>query len=93
MLRLVRPDALRTRLVSQDPAAARATIAVHAEGDAVFKRGSLSFEPRRIAGFTAAEVQTYLRSIPGVQDVEVRLTPFWVKRVPAGVGSVEVEVR
>ncbi|MDO8621666.1 MAG: hypothetical protein Q7R80_00340 [bacterium] len=92
-LRHVRTNQLRTRLVSQDPAAARATIAVHVEGDAVLKRGSLSFEPRRISGFTAPEVQTYLRSIPGVQDVEVQLWPFWVKRVPASAGSVKVEVR
>lgn len=91
-LRHVRADRLRTRLVSQDPAAARATIAVHVEGDAVLKRGSLSFEPRRISGFTASEVQTYLRSIPGVQDVEVNLWPFWVQRVPANAGSVNVEV-
>ncbi len=88
----VRPDKFRSRLVSQDPALARATIAVHAEGDAVLKRGSFAFEPRRISGFTASEVQTYLRSIPGVQDVEVQLKPFWVKRVPSSVGSVEVEV-
>lgn len=88
----LRSDGLRTRLVSQDAAAARVTVAVHAEGDAALKGGSLSFEPRRIAGFTAEEVATYLRSIPGVADVEVRLRPFWVRRVPASVGSVEVEV-
>jgi hypothetical protein len=89
----VRADKLRTRLVSQDPALARATIAVHAEGDAVLQRGSFAFEPRRVAGFTAEEVGTYLRSIPGVQDVEVQLRPFWVKRVPSSVGSVRVDVR
>lgn len=89
----VRADKLRTRLVSQDSVLARATIAVHAEGDAVLQRGSFAFEPRRIAGFTAGEVGTYLRSIPGVQDVEVQLRPFWVKRVPSSVGSVRVDVR
>lgn len=89
----VRADKLRTRLVSQDSALARATIAVHAEGDAVLQRGSFAFEPRRIAGFTAGEVGTYLRSIPGVQDVEVQLRPFWVKRVPSSIGSVRVDVR
>lgn len=88
----VRADKLRTRLVSQDSALARATIAVHAEGDAVLQRGSFAFEPRRIAGFTAGEVGTYLRSIPGVADVEVQLRPFWVKRVPSSVGSVRVDV-
>lgn len=89
----MRPDALRTRLIAQDPALARATIAVHAEGDASIRGGSFAFEPRRISGFTGEEVRTYLRSLPGVQDVEVQLKPFWVKRVPSNVGSVEVEVK
>lgn len=88
----MRPDAFRTRLIAQDPAAARATIAVHAEGEASIRGGSFAFEPRRISGFTGEEVQTYLRSLPGVQDVEVQLKPFWVKRVPSNVRSVEVEV-
>ena len=89
----VRVDALRTRLVSQARALARATIAVHAEGDATIRTGSFAFEPRRIVGFTPDEVRTYLRSLPGVADVEVQLRPFWVKRVPASAGSVQVEVR
>jgi|GEM_PF-753837 len=89
----MRSDALTTRLIAQDPATARATIAVHAEGDAAIRQGSFAFEPRRISGFTGEEVQTYLRSLPGVQDVDVELRPFWVKRVPANVGSVNVEVR
>ena len=80
-------------VVSQDPVTGRATVAVHVEGDVILRRGAQTFEPRRIAGFTAGGVQTYIRSIPGVQNVEVSLWPFWVQRVPSNLRSVDVEVR
>jgi hypothetical protein len=88
-----RPETFRTRVVTNDPTHAAATVSVHLEGDVVIQPGAQSFEPNRIAGFTSDGVRTYLRSIPGVQDVEVRFWPFWVQRVPNGIGTVDVEIR
>ncbi|MBI4142488.1 hypothetical protein HY480_01275 [Candidatus Uhrbacteria bacterium] len=81
------------RVVSQDAKTGRATVSVHAEGDVVLRQGSQAFEARRIAGFTEDGIRTYLRSVPGVADVEVSLWPFWVQRVPTNVRTVDVEVR
>ncbi|MFH1098396.1 MAG: hypothetical protein V1723_00485 [Candidatus Uhrbacteria bacterium] len=94
VLRSERADQLRTRVLSYDAARGLAIVALHAEGEAVFAdSGERVFDPSRVAGFTAEEVATYLRSIPGIADVEVRLWPFWVKHVPTNVGTVEVEMR
>lgn len=92
-LHRVRPETLRTRIRTQDAALARVTITAHLEGDVVLPMGRQSFEPKRIAGFTPEGVETYLRALPGVGAVEVDLWPFWVRRVPQNVGTVEVEVR
>lgn len=92
---LVRMQADKLRfneVVQQDAATGSATIRVHAEGEIAIPKGSRSFEPARIAGFDADGVQTYLKSISGVKDVEVRFWPFWVKRVPTSAGSVDVEI-
>lgn len=82
---------LDVRLAAQEPATGRVTIAVHAEGDARLAPTFSSFDARRLTGFSAADVQTYLRSIPGVENVEVTLWPSWLRTVPAS-GGVEVEV-
>ncbi|MBI2483092.1 hypothetical protein HYV74_02840 [Candidatus Uhrbacteria bacterium] len=83
--------AMTVQLVRHD--AASALVRVHGEAAALLESSAQSFVSNRIAGFTAAEVQTYVRSIPGVSDVEVSFWPFWVQRVPFRSANVTVEVQ
>lgn len=88
----VHEDTLAARVVVLEEGTGRATIAVTATGDARVGQTLEQFDVSRIVGFTPADVQTSLQSIPGVEGVEVRLWPFWVDTVPAN-GKVEVELR
>lgn len=36
--------------------------------------------------------QTYLRGLPGVKDASVKLSPFWVKRVPGFKKNIRIEL-
>lgn len=36
--------------------------------------------------------QTYLRGIAGIKDVSVKLSPFWVKRVPGFKKNIRIEI-
>lgn len=83
--------AFSVRVVRQD--GERVVVTVHAEGVATLESSAQSFVSNRIAGFTSTEVQTYVRSIPGVSDVEVSFWPFWVRRVPFRSASVVVEMQ
>lgn len=91
-LRAIREDALTLRVVSERADQKQVTIAIHAEGDARIAPAFEAFDVRRIVGFGPEEIQSYIKSIPGVEQVDVQLWPFWVKNVPMN-GKVEVEVR
>jgi len=43
---------------------------------------NLVFAKSDLLGRTPAEVQNYFQGIPGVKEVKIELTPFWVKSVP-----------
>lgn len=44
-------------------------------------------------GKKAGEVQDYARNINGVEDVEVKLSPFWVTGVPGDTKKISVEFK
>lgn len=46
----------------------------------------------RLRGRTADDAAAFLRAIPGVRSAEVRLSPFWIKRVPSGRRNVQMDI-
>lgn len=40
------------------------------------------FDKSKLVGLSADEAVKYLKSLPGVQEVTVKLSPFWVRSVP-----------
>jgi hypothetical protein len=44
----------------------------------------------RLAGRTSDGAAEYLRALPGVKDVHVTLSPFWIRRVPSIPRNVNV---
>lgn len=48
---------------------------------------------KRVAGKKFGDIQTDLKSIQGIQDVEVQFWPFWVSKVPNDPSKVDVEFK
>ena len=48
---------------------------------------------RRVEGKKFGEIQSDLKSIQGVQDVEVHFSPFWVNTVPNDANKIDVEFK
>jgi hypothetical protein len=44
----------------------------------------------QLAGKKAGEVKSILSTVPGVKDVEVQLSPFWVTSVPSKPDKVTI---
>jgi len=47
---------------------------------------------KKLMGRTIEGVHDYLRAIPGVKDVFVKLGPFWIKRVPSLGRNIHIEL-
>lgn len=56
------------------------------------KLGPTVFAGENLAGLSSDEVREQLQSLPGVGDVKVTLSPFWVTTVPSRIGSVDIQV-
>lgn len=48
---------------------------------------------KRVAGKKFGDIQADLKSIQGVEDVEVHLWPFWVSKVPNDPSKIDVEFK
>ena len=44
-------------------------------------------------GKSYGEVQSAIESIEGVEDVDVKFSPFWVKSVPKDINKINVEFK
>jgi len=60
-----------------------ANIKIHAEGETVLKEDSDILNKGKLAGLSSRGVELYLSSFDEIEEVNVHLTPFWVKRVPS----------
>jgi len=47
---------------------------------------------KKLSGRTVQGALDYLYSLPGVKDVSIKLSPFWVKRVPGFANNVKIEL-
>lgn len=45
---------------------------------------------KTIAGHKSGEIKDLLSSLPGVQDVQVKLSPFWVSKAPGSVAKIKI---
>lgn len=59
-----------------------ANVKVHVEGDSVIKADHVIFNKEKLVGLSPKGLELYLANFDEVEDVEVELSPFWVKKVP-----------
>ncbi|MCX6811088.1 MAG: hypothetical protein NT039_00075, partial [Candidatus Berkelbacteria bacterium] len=45
-----------------------------------------------VAGKNQKELEIILKSIDGIEEVKVKLFPFWIKKVPANLNKIEISV-
>lgn len=65
-----------------DEAAKTANVKVHVEGDSVIKADHEIFDKSKLVGLSPKGLELYLANFEEIEQVEVELSPFWVKKVP-----------
>jgi hypothetical protein len=70
-----------------------ATVKIHAEGETILGEASDIVNKRKLAGLSARGVELYLSSFDEIEKVEVKLTPFWVTKVPSVTEHISIVIQ
>jgi len=77
---------------SVDVQAEQASLRVSIDGVAVISTASDILDPERLLGRTPREAETILETSELVDDISIRFTPFWLKRIPSLEDHIKIIV-
>jgi len=83
-------DRLGLVMSNQNLDAGTATLSAHYEGRVLYKIDPADYLTQ-LRGKTPGEVREILLSQPEIQGVEVKLSPFWVKKTPKFSNKIRIE--
>lgn len=86
------PQSFTIEIVRSDFERGEAQVRGSLTGIFANKLGSTVFSRNNLAGLSASEVEEQLKQLPGVGEVNVSFSPFWVNAVPARPEAVEIVV-
>ncbi len=86
------PRSFQTTMIKRDFEHQEAIIESSLTGTFSSKISPTAFSSSNLAGLTPAEVQERLAPMPGVGQVSVKLSPFWVRSIPSRRGAVKIAV-
>ncbi len=69
-----------------------ATIRVKAVGEVSITKDSPILDKTKIIGANKKQVEIYFKSFDAIKDVDVKFSPFWVKRVPNMLDKIDIIV-
>ncbi|MBI5254821.1 hypothetical protein HY932_03535 [Candidatus Falkowbacteria bacterium] len=70
-----------------------AEIKIHAEAKTVIKDTNSILDKSKLVGLTPKGVQLYLLNFDEIENVDVQLSPFWVKKTPNNLNKIFVQVK
>lgn len=85
-------DQMMLSIEQMDVDAGVATLLAKVDGSALLSPQSALLEKGQFAGKSAASVKEQLEAYDLIASVDVRLTPFWLKRLPSLPDHIQVEV-
>ena len=87
-----RPETFSAEIQQADFQRGEARVTGRLTGTYASKIGGQALKAERIAGLTPEEVREFLTNDQAIGEVEVKLSPFWVRTVPSRRGAVEITV-
>ena len=79
-------------MIKRDIERGEAIVEGSLSGTFATKIGPTVFSGENLAGLSEQEVREKLTQLPGIGDVEVSFSPFWVKTVPSKPDAIEILV-
>lgn len=89
---VVNPASLALRATQYSITGKSADLVVDAEGTATVKSSSAIFDRIKLTGKTEDEIKTYFKSFEEIGGVEVRFSPFWIRRTPSLADHIEIRL-
>ncbi len=80
-------------LEKYDRVARSAQIKVTLTGQGILRRTSSILDQEELMGLKAEQVKQYLEAQPGIKEVKVEFSPFWVRRVPKLKDHIKIRVQ
>jgi len=81
------------QLVSFDRESQSVEVQVYLEGKTRLRLANPILSKENFSGKTRKEVVSFLTQSPAIEDVEVRLRPFWLTRVPRLLDHVNIVIK
>ncbi len=89
----LRAQDVKENLEAADPHAETATIHVVAQGTYQLATSSPSLDKSLVEGKTVDQALNILRSVPGVEDVQIHLSPGWIGKIPTVTDHIDIQVQ
>ncbi|MFH0814745.1 MAG: hypothetical protein V1902_01450 [Candidatus Falkowbacteria bacterium] len=86
-------DSLSYTTSKYDAKTKSAEIKIHAEAKTVIKETNSILDKSKLVGLTPKGVQLYLLNFDEIENVDVQLSPFWVKKTPNNLNKIFVQVK
>ncbi|MEK9166050.1 MAG: hypothetical protein AAB525_04320, partial [Patescibacteria group bacterium] len=85
-------DSFSYEIVKIDESLGFAIIKIYLEGTAVLSKNNTLIDPRDLAGLKPEEIQNKILQNKAVQEVRVKLSPFWVGRAPRIAEKIKIVI-
>lgn len=86
------PDDAVVEVEDADPAAGTASLRVSVRGESRVSLESPLFDADKLRGLNLDAVRAYFEGIEGVERVDVKFRPFWIKRMPNLADHIEFKI-
>lgn len=83
-------DSFSYEIIKIDESLGFAIIKIYLEGTAVLSKDNALIDPRDLAGLKPEEIQNKILQNKAVQEVRVKLSPFWVGRAPRIAEKIKI---
>lgn len=81
-LTAVKGDEAEVSIEKADPKSGTAMIRVALKGESSVSISSPLFDAEKLKGLSIGAVKTYFEAVEGVERIDVKFRPFWIKRMP-----------
>ncbi len=87
------PRSFNYQVVRYDLASRAAEVKVYLEGNIALRPDSLILDKEKIAGLTGEEAKAYFAGWPEIKAVEIKFSPFWVKKIPKLEDHIKINIQ
>ncbi len=84
------PDAIKYSLEKYDPNGKIITLKVVYNAESVITKNNKIFDKENLLGLNENEIKNYFTAFDDVKSLDIKFSPFWVKRVPNVVDRVDI---